>query len=617
MNASLRMSSTLVCLKAWIIRAPLQAALLVAIVVALPSVITPFAPVDDYLHQLILEENVAGQTSLQDPYTNQFVDSFGFVDLFRFFTGDEEINKSLVQQGAAPWWTWERVQISFFRPLSNLLMVLDYRLFGRNAIGYRMHSVLWYLLFVVAGASVLRRTVPARVSTLAILLFAADVSHSIPVAWIANRNALVAGAFSLAAVLFHIKGAKETWLPGRIVSAFCLAFGLAAGEVAVGAFAYLIAFEALANSDPWRTKVARLLPHGVIGLAYVIAYKLGGYGALGSGLYISPLRETTEFLHSWLIRFPMLIAMQVSGVPMEALMVHPSTRPWLWSITVLAIAFLAWLLRMLWPTLKDQERIALRWLGAGALLSACPAVAAIVSSRLLLLPSLGGSVLSAVAILWGWDVLAGWRSAATAQRLRGLVSIGVTLRYLVWCPLIWWGGVPVRVILNRASLDAVSSLSLHPEEAKHETLVVLTASDPLVGVCLRQRVLWERMPMPWRWYHVSSAASTHRLSRVTSDTLELESLSDSITGAGVFSSPFRSDTHPVEQGYLVKTDSFDLRVERVREGRVERVSMRFPRSIETYPVRFVAWEHGKFAHVSPPPVGQSVDLPWFHGPMGM
>ena len=112
-------------------------------------------------------------------------------DLFSFGGSSPEQTRAMVQEGALPWYTAPDLRLRFFRPLSSLLIVVDTKLFGDTIWPMHLHSVLWYLALTAVAAAFFRRQVP-KVAWLAALLFAVDDAHTVPVSWLANRNAVVA-----------------------------------------------------------------------------------------------------------------------------------------------------------------------------------------------------------------------------------------------------------------------------------------------------------------------------------------------------------------------------------------------------------------------------------------
>src|SRR5207253_729289 len=111
----------------------------------------------------------------------------------------------------------------------------------------------WYAALVAAAAWLYRRLLarpgaPSRlwVANLAALLYAMDHTHGIPVAWVANRNAMVAACFALLSLAAHdvaVHGESprrgaSAWTAG---SALLFALALGAGEVALGAIGYFVA----------------------------------------------------------------------------------------------------------------------------------------------------------------------------------------------------------------------------------------------------------------------------------------------------------------------------------------------------------------------------------------
>src|SRR5262249_42881788 len=140
----------------------------------------------------------------------------------------------LVQRGPYPWWTLPELKLAFWRPLSSALETLDHHLFGRNAVGYHVHSVVWYLALVAICGALLRRALQGALGVLALLLFAVDDAHILPAGWIANRNALVAVAPALAGLWAHLEWREAGRAWARPLSLVGLALGLTGGEAALG-----------------------------------------------------------------------------------------------------------------------------------------------------------------------------------------------------------------------------------------------------------------------------------------------------------------------------------------------------------------------------------------------
>ena len=264
--------------------------LLAALGLTLPTAWLGFMS-DDFIHLLILEGFPAPGT----PW-----------DLFRFAGGDPAETQRLMDEGPYPWWTLPELKIAFWRPLSSALETLDYRLFGRDALGYHLHSVAWYLAVVALFGALLRRWMPGSLAMLALLLFAMDDSHLLPVGWISNRNALVSTALALAGLWLHLEWREAGKRQALPLSLLALAVSLTAGESALGVFAYVLAYELLGDKGGVKERLRAIAPAALLGLVYLVVYKLNGYGAHGSGSYMDPVGEPGRFLVGALARVPVL-----------------------------------------------------------------------------------------------------------------------------------------------------------------------------------------------------------------------------------------------------------------------------------------------------------------------
>ncbi len=480
-------------------RRTLWVSLLAALVLALPTVWMGFIN-DDFIHLLILE----GFPSLASPY-----------DLFRFAGGDPEGLQRMIAKGPYPWWTLPELKLAFWRPLSSALAVLDHSLFGRNPVGYHLHSLAWYLGMVALFGTLLRRFLPGAVASLALFLFAIDGAHFLVAGWIANRNALVAAVPALFGVWMHLewRELRRPWaLPLSLVG---LTVGLLGGETALGVFAYLLAYEVLGARDGVKERARALAPAALLGLAYLVSYKLSGYGASGSGSYVDPVGEPGRYLLAVLGRVPALLCGLLLEVPADLWAFSTSTRPMLVGMGLLALGLLAWLLRTAWPELTGDERRHCRWLFLGAALSLLPVAATFPSNRLLLVPSLGGSVAVAVVLV------SAWRSRARGWRPRGMAAgAGVlALSHLVLAPLLW----PMMTLFIRtfeSQTEPILQTLEHELDRKRlpeQRVVILPLPNPLLGMYAPMRMATRGMPVPLAWWTLSLSPEPHVLTRHGAD----------------------------------------------------------------------------------------------------
>src|SRR6185369_5071046 len=103
-----------------------------------------------------------------------------------------------------PWWSAPDLKLAFCRPLSALSLWLDYRLFPNSPALMHAESLLWFAALLGVVTFLYRRLLaPAWVAGLAALLYAVDPGHAVPVAWLANRNAVFATLFGVLALLAH------------------------------------------------------------------------------------------------------------------------------------------------------------------------------------------------------------------------------------------------------------------------------------------------------------------------------------------------------------------------------------------------------------------------------
>ncbi|MFC1592218.1 hypothetical protein ACFL43_06810, partial [Thermodesulfobacteriota bacterium] len=243
-------------------------------------------------------------------------------DVFAFIRGDVQQIRQAMELGLLPWWTYfQEYQFAFWRPLSSLTHWIDFRLFPEQAWLMHAHNIAWYVLLGAVLARLYRRWLsPPWVAVLAALLYMVDDAHGPPVAFISNRNALVAAALGFYSLLAH-DGWRRSHRPlqaGLAWAAYALA--LLSGESAIAVCGYLLAYALCLDTGRLRERLLSLAPYAAITLGWRALYSWLGYRAGGAGLYIDPLGEPLRFLGEFVQRLPVLLMGQLA-LPNSALWV--------------------------------------------------------------------------------------------------------------------------------------------------------------------------------------------------------------------------------------------------------------------------------------------------------
>jgi hypothetical protein len=556
----------------------------------LPSVPSGLAA-DDFVHELSLLGN-----------GNPFV---GFrrspLDLFRFaFPG---VNHTLVSEGVLPWWIDPKVRFAFFRPLASATHVFDHLVFADNAVLMHLHTVVWHVLTLVAARALYRAVFgPGLVSNLALALYALDDARGSPVAWVANRNELVACALSVFALVWHHQGRQgrraASWL-----APIALGAGMLASEGAIAVTAYLFAYTLLVDEGPLRARLRRLVPYAAVVVAWAAVYRGLGYGIARSGLYFDPLRDPLAFLRTLPERFAMLWLAQLGGPWSEGWNAYPVMFPGLeYVVAAMAVVVIAASLVMFAPLLR-RDRIARFWL-LGAALATLPACGAFPADRLLPWIGLGGMGVTA-------QFFVSYVASSEAERARFVPRVGaaaVVAMHLVVGPIL----LPLRAIgisQVRAALDRADVTLPRDASIAGRTLIYVNpAADPFASyIPVTRAALGVPRARTQRW--LATAASPVRVSRVDERTLRVA------PEGGYMILPseklFRNTSdQPFVVGESIDTEGMIVTISRVTEdGRPAEILAHFDRPLEDPSYLWFAWKAGGYARFTPPSIGASVVAP--------
>jgi hypothetical protein len=549
-------------------------------------------------------------------------------DMFNFSDGSAAENRALMQAGHFPWWTFPTVHLSMWRPLSSGLMAFDFAMFGSNARLFHVHSLMWWALLVIAVGTVLWQVQPKLTAAVALLLFALEEGHGLPVAWPANRSTLVASAFGFFALALLIRWRNTGHRRARFGFVVFSILALAAGEYAFTAFAYLAAYELLRPQATRVSVVHALWPVVAAAGVYLVLRQALGYGIEGSGFYISPTGTPFAFLTALSWRAPVLAGDLLFGVPADWYVLGTPWRerildwnlfsPQVWyalpgwhavqiGIGVLGLALLALLVWRL-PRLLDEARArTLRWLLAGALLSLVPVAGTMVSSRLTVAASVGFDALYGELIV----ACATWlltRSLPVRWRAIAAVSCGLLLWVHVYHSAdrsyeeaSWYA---FHSDLER---DWILTADLDERQVAKQDLIVFAAQDVMTTWYIPYLRLFVGRPPPRSAWILSGAPQAHDLTRVAPNAFELSVLTSDVERMAAGSN-YRPLDAPMHVGDEVQLDGIQVKVLSALHGQPARALFTFDEPLESARYVFLHPTERGLRRVHLPAVGERIRL---------
>lgn len=521
--------------------------------------------------------------------------------LFSFFDGVPAHMAGYREDGLVAWWADEHTRISFFRPLSCLTHLLDYRLWPDAPGLMHLHSLAWYLALVVVAAVLYRRLLPPSVSALAALLYAVDHTHGGVVGWISNRNALVSAVFGLSAVIFHDRASRGE-ARARWLAAGCLGLALLGSEGALGALGYLAAHALVLDGRPWRQRARDLAPHALALAPWLVVYRLGRFGASGSGMYVDPGRAPLRVLRHVPEYLSLLVASDWGSIGPEAeLLMPPAGR-----VALLVVAVLAVLAALITLAPLLRSRPSTRFLLLGALLSILPGCATIPATRLLLLPSLG--LMGVVAEALVYLVAEGTAPARGLARVAWVwFGLWVGVGHLLLSPLVV-GPTAWQMVLFQGALDRLAE-SWAPDDAglPSQRIVAVNVPEPaFAGYTLILRAT-RGATVPRGFLGLVNGVRRSELTRVGDAVVEVRAPGGFMQWATDYL--VRDPSTPIPVGTRFQLSDVTVEVTHATEGGVPDVArFTFEGGADDARYRWVQWAGGKYVPFSLPAVGETVAI---------
>jgi hypothetical protein len=550
------------------------------VALALPSLGAGFFT-DDLAHLFVMSDRPSAAAVL---------------DLFYFSSGNTAELETSLRAGRVPWWTEPQIRVAFFRPLSALTHLLDYRLWRTQALGYHVTNVLLWTCVLLTASALIRRLAPTpRAAMLSFLIFAVADAHAFVITWIANRNALIATALSFAALV-----AWDSYRRGRGRSHLALAWllftlALLSGEVALGGLALLVGYEALGLPDGRAfsaRRFAAVAPVLGIALVYAIGYKLAGYGASGSGMYIDPATSPTDWLVASASRYPLLVAGLLWAWPIDYALHGGRTET---VVVAGALVLLPLSLVVFAPTVRRHRPVAAVALGGA--LGMLPLTATFPSTRMLLLPGVAGALVVGTCLADAWPLRpVGW--------LRAPIAFLLALRHIVLSPFLLLSAI---LLLGNAFHEFRREIldSPWPPDVSDHDVVLLNAPHVLSATYLRHYFVLYRQPSPRAAFVVNLSPWPATVTRTGPTTLELR-----FTCGEMFTTEFERllRSTPLPPGASVEVGAFRVTVLATGGAGPKAVRFDFAANLDDGP-RLVRWSVARYQPLATPPVGGVIELP--------
>lgn len=577
-------------------RYPIGLAAVVAFIVTAPSLRLGF-DADDHLLRLAFYPDSRLPVANTPPW-----------HLFRFF--DANSRAPLIESGVIRWWTSEDCRVEFFRPTSALFHQIDFLFWPQSPALMHLVSVLWYVSVVIFVTKLYQAIMgptsyekPWHTVMIAGIMFALDATHAVPIAWLSNRNALIAASLGVLSLLLYHHARQQRNNTLLVLSAAVLPIALGAGEAALGLLAYYLSYSLFIDTESFGSKLKSLSMHGVVVAIWLAMYKMDHYGVSGSSLYYDPLRSPKEYLINLVERAPLLVSSELGMAAPELWGMQNTEQRFYW--WCFAMMFLCWSLFALIPILRNDNRA--RFFAAGAVMSILPVCATFPSARLLLIPSIGFVGLITLALQHAKQP-----SEPSSQETppiqftklaKGWIYYIVFL-HIILAPLFLIAGLHQIHLVEIATEKLAQSIPESPYLAEQQVIVF---HAPYSSMYVTSHRLTRNMPTPKMFLNATSPLRDVSIKRQDPHTLRISVVD------GFYKEPSEMLTAikaPRSIGETSKFNGLSLTVTKTTEqGTPNEALFSFEQDLDTPYFQFLRWDGGKLTRIEIPQLGDTIILP--------
>ncbi len=560
--------------------------ILIAMALVSPSLFSGLVA-DDYVHYALFN----GGDIIKQRANASFFDLYSFVD------GNAERNQQLMDYSLIPWWTVEHLKYNFWRPISELFHFIDYVIFKEHLWAMHLQSMAWFCACLFLLLQFYQKLQISRsFAVIALALFAWDSTHGVTIAWIANRNALIAAFFTLLVLQQHINFSEQGKAKHLILAIVFLVFCLLSAETGIAVGAYLFAYAIFLDKRGATRGFSLLLPYAVVVAIWWFLYKYYGYGASGSiRYYIDPVEDPTEFIIALFKRIPLFFGSQFGILPSESRAFGENLNT---IATLLGFIIIIWVF-LLARFSNHKKQVA--FLLTGTFLAMFPITASLPQDRNLLLVGIGGSGLAGLFILDLWSQR---HSAANLSKHFFTVSVGLlVLMHLILSPLLLAVMSMSPAIISNGALKSLNTLNINSDNSK---LIII--NGPVENISyLGPMLLYANQPNPAKIWNFSSNQSTTLVKRVADNQLRIRQHGGFLQQADQVFRHVPSD--PMKLGQQIQLTGADISVtELLDDGRPAEITVTFAQNLSKPEYNMVYW-HKNAYHSFSLANGESIEVP--------
>ncbi|MDJ0837150.1 MAG: hypothetical protein QNK37_11580 [Acidobacteriota bacterium] len=558
-----------------------------ALVLTLPALLGDWSS-DDYIVRAVLEGKHP-HPAMDRPIQ----------DMFRMMPGPEFDHTVFRERGLLPWWAHPEIRLSFSRPIPALTLALDHLLWAENAMMWHLHNLLWFAVGVWIIGLVFREIHGAGtgVAGLAALLFALEDARAGSAAWISDRSGAMVIIPAGLALIHYIRLRRDGNTRSGIIALGCYLLALLTKEAAVGALAFLFAWEFWLGKGTLKTRLAALAPYIAVTVVWRLVYNSMGYGASGSGIYVDPINDPWGFLQSVFVNGPLLMFAQWFQGPIDFWLAFP---PQTQRMILTAMLILCGLLCVFFFKLLRTQAEA-RFYATAMVLAAIPLCSAVPMERVLTFVSPAAFGLLALEV-----ERIGWLEAKAAvgnlftRWITGLL-LAIHLFGAVLLPLRAMT-YPMLHSIFEAAPDAMTGLP----GLDRKTLVFVNGDD--LSFHIPFILLDRNEPVPAKQAVLGLASADLEVTRVDEHTLRIHDARGWLYRTA--HRLYNDLTKSFAVGEEIRGSAFTARIEELTgDGRPMTVSFRFDKPLEDAEYLWYCWRNGAMVPFQLPPVGGKDVLP--------